>query len=228
MADGEKGKQVMSGGGNPVLVLHGLSMNRQFMSGIAGHLKRKGREVINISYPSRAKSFEELCDEFVVPAIHGAKGQKVDAVVHSMGGLLLRLYAEKYGTEKIGRVVMIGTPNHGSEVADYLRPLPAYKWFHGPVGQRLGTGREDVHAKLKDSIDFDCGVIAGNNRWFHAPTTLLAKIPVPNDGIVSVASTRINGMKDHVEVWGDHTLMCWMPSVWKLASTYLAKGSFKD
>jgi len=215
---------------NPVLVLHGITMNRQFMSGIAGHLKRKGREVINISYPSRAKSFEDLCDEFVVPAVNAALAKsasgKFDAVVHSMGGLLLRLYAEKYGADKIGRAVMIATPNHGSEVADYLRPRRVYKWYHGAAGQNLGTTKEDMPGRLKDKIEFDCGVIAGNNRWFHAPTTLLAKIPVPNDGIVSVASTKINGMKDHVEVWGDHTLMCWMPSVWKLASTYLATGKF--
>lgn len=213
---------------NPVLILHGITMNGFFMSGIAGHLKRKGREVINVTYPSRAKGFEALCDEFVKPAIDSSKTGKVDAVVHSMGGLLLRLYAEKYGTAKIGRVVMIATPNHGSEVADYLRPLGPYKWYHGEAGQNLGTTKDDMPGRLKDSIDFDCGVIAGNNRWFHAPTTLLAKIPLPNDGIVSVASTKINGMKDHVEVWGDHTLMCWMPSVWRLASTYLEKGSFKE
>lgn len=212
---------------NPVLILHGITMNRHFMSGIAGHLRRKGREVTNISYPSCDKSFEELRDEYVAPAIESMKAPKIDAVVHSMGGLLMRLYAEKYGTDKIGRVVMIGTPNHGSEVADYLRPMAAYKKFHGQAGQNLGTTKDDLHARLKDSIDFDCGIIAGNNRWFHAPTTLLAKIPLPNDGIVSVASTKINGMKDHVEVWGDHTLMCWMPSVWRLASTYLDNGKFK-
>lgn len=217
---------------NPVLILHGITMNRQFMSGIAGHLKRKGREVVNISYPSRTQTFEDLCDQYVKPAVDATLAKsttgKFDAVVHSMGGLLLRLYAEKYGADKIGRAVMIATPNHGSEVADYLRPRKAYKMYHGPAGQSLGTGKDDIQGRLKDKIDFDCGVIAGNNRWFHAPTTLLAKIPLPNDGIVSVASTKITGMKDHVEVWGDHTLMCWMPSVWKLASTYLAKGKFRE
>jgi pimeloyl-ACP methyl ester carboxylesterase len=203
-------------------------MNRHFMSGISGHLKRKGHTVHNISYPSRAESFEELRDKHILPAIDNIKADKFDAVVHSMGGLLMRLYAEKYGSKKIGRVVMIGTPNHGSEVADYLRDVPAFKWFHGPVGQNLGTASGDVQGRLKDSVDFDCGVIAGDNHWFHAPTSLLANIPRPNDGIVSVNSTKINGMKDHTTVWGDHTLMCWMPGVWRLASTYLEKGKFKD
>ncbi len=33
-----------------------------------------------------------------------------------MGGLLIRAYFKKYKPDKLGRVVMIGTPNHGMQV----------------------------------------------------------------------------------------------------------------
>ncbi|MGV8171132.1 MAG: esterase/lipase family protein [Candidatus Woesearchaeota archaeon] len=38
---------------------------------------------------------------------------KVDIVAHSMGGLVVRKYMQVFGTEKIGTVILIGTPNNG-------------------------------------------------------------------------------------------------------------------
>jgi triacylglycerol esterase/lipase EstA (alpha/beta hydrolase family) len=35
-------------------------------------------------------------------------------VAHSMGGLVIRAYARKYGTAKLARVLTIGSPHHGS------------------------------------------------------------------------------------------------------------------
>jgi len=153
-------------------------------------------------------------------------GGKVDFVVHSMGGILVRRYAQKYGAEHIGRVVMIGTPNRGSEVADYLRHNPVFKWYFGTAGQGLGTTAADIHAALPP-VDFDCGVIAGDNHYIHFPASYIVDIPRPNDGIVSVASTKVEGLADHVTVFGDHSLMVWMPSVWKLALQFLQTGKFK-
>ena len=49
----------------------------------------------------------------------GAK--KVDIVAHSMGGLVARYYIQKSGTGDVGKLIMIGTPNHGSDWAN----LPA-------------------------------------------------------------------------------------------------------
>ena len=37
------------------------------------------------------------------------------------------------------RVVMLGPPNGGSEVADLLKNVAPYRAFYGPAGQQLGT-----------------------------------------------------------------------------------------
>lgn len=42
---------------------------------------------------------------------------EIDVVGHSMGGLDTRLYLDQ-GDEKVGKLVMLGTPNHGSVLAD--------------------------------------------------------------------------------------------------------------
>ncbi len=211
-----------------VIVLHGIAMNRLWMTGLSRHLKKDGYDVHALSYPSRDKPLDQLVDEHIAPTVNEAAakgGGKVDFVVHSLGGILTRLYAQKYGPEKIGRVVMIGTPNRGSEVADALRNFPPFGWYFGAAGQKLGTTADDAHAQLPP-VNFDCGVIAGENHYLHFPTSYLVAIPKPNDGIVSVESTKVEGMKDHITVFGDHSQMVWMPSVWKLASGFLAEGKF--
>jgi pimeloyl-ACP methyl ester carboxylesterase len=38
---------------------------------------------------------------------------KVDIVAHSMGGLVVRRYMQIFGTDKIGTVILVGTPNNG-------------------------------------------------------------------------------------------------------------------
>ncbi|MDE1152011.1 MAG: alpha/beta fold hydrolase [Micavibrio sp.] len=213
-----------------VIVLHGIAMNRMWMAGMARHLRGKHYTVYDISYPSREKTFDQLVDDHITPVVKEAfekSGQPVDFVVHSMGGLLVRYYAQKYGAAKIGRVVMIGTPNRGSEVADFLRRFPPFEWYFGVAGQTLGTTADDIHAKLPP-VPFECGIIAGRNHYFHFPTSYIVDIPRPNDGLVSIDSTKVDGMKDHVVIFGDHSLMVWMPGVWKLASQFLGTGSFKD
>lgn len=221
----KKSKKTASPGQRHVVVLHGLAMNRLWMTGICSHLKKEGYAVHALSYPSRSKSFEKLVDEHIAPAIKDIPADKVDFVVHSMGGLLVRIYALKYGAGKIGRVVMIGTPNHGSEVADFLHDWPVFKWYFGEAGQTLGTSGTGVHAHLPP-VAFECGVIAGKNHWFHLPTSAIVPLPKPHDGVVSVESTKVDGMTDHTIIFGDHSQMVWMPRVWKLASAFLKNGRF--
>jgi pimeloyl-ACP methyl ester carboxylesterase len=44
-------------------------------------------------------------------------GQKVDVTGYSMGGLATRLYLDR-GGQAVGKFMMVGTPNHGSPLAD--------------------------------------------------------------------------------------------------------------
>lgn len=210
---------------NPVLVLHGLGMNRLFMHGITQHLRSGGRNVYSISYPSLDKSFEQIVDEHVLPAVKKADAEKLDFVGHSMGGLLVRLYAKKYGHRGIGRVVMLGTPNNGSQVADFMKRWDVFRQFTGSVGPALSTAADGIHAQLPD-IPFECGVIAGENKYLHFPTTYLAGIPTPNDGIVSVDSTKMKGMKAHTVIVADHSQIVWSPKAWDLTAKFLETGGF--
>ncbi len=211
--------------GHHVIILHGLGMNRLSMSGVAHHLSKNGWQAHNISYPSLNKGFEEIVIDHIAPAVAAIDADSIDFVGHSMGGLLIRLYALRYGVQRIRRAVMLGTPNHGSQVADVMRGYAAFQWFAGAVGQGLTTAAEGIHAQLPP-VNFDCGVIAGDSGFLNLGTTYLADIPRPNDGIVSVESTRVAGMKDHVVVSAEHSQMILSPAVWQLAAKFLTDGKF--
>lgn len=209
-----------------VIVLHGLALDRVWMLGVAHKLKSAGYTVHNISYPSRQKDFVTVVDEHILPLMAELAPGTVDFVAHSMGGILVRIYVENYGAARIGRAVMLGTPNHGSETADYLKDVGLFKWYFGYAGQNLGTSDKDMPAQL-GPLTFECGVIAGSCHWCHFPTPLLTGIPKPNDGIVSVESTKVEGMKDHLVLNVDHSLMVWSPEVWRQTLAFLETGRFE-
>ncbi|HIH24210.1 TPA: alpha/beta fold hydrolase [Candidatus Woesearchaeota archaeon] len=54
-------------------------------------------------------------NEMVNIVKHHTGKKKVNIVAHSMGGLVVRRYLQLFGEESVNKVVLIGTPNHGTE-----------------------------------------------------------------------------------------------------------------
>ena len=114
-----------------------------------------------------------------------------------MGGLLARVYIAKYRPSRLGRVVMLGTPKGGSEIADRLKNVSPYRAFFGPAGQQLGTMRDAATGALLPPVDYPVGIIAGDRSLDPMASLFLAK---PHDGRVSVENTRLDGMADHIVI----------------------------
>ena len=115
---------------------------------------------------------------------------------------------------------MIGTPNHGSEVADYLAEYKMYKEHFGPAGMELRTGRKIY------TPDYEVGVIAGDMSI--DPLSSLLLIPGRDDGKVAVDKTKLPKMKDHIVVHATHVFMMNNPIVIKQAVNFLRDGRFDD
>ena len=111
-----------------------------------------------------------------------------------MGGILVRYYLSRHRPENLGRVVMLGPPNQGSEAADYLGDTALYAWFNGPAGQQLVTGPGGLPEQLGPA-DFPLGIIAGNQHSFF-DAWLADVIPGADDGKVSVERAKVEGMTD--------------------------------
>lgn len=195
---------VRAGDGDAVVVLHGIARSASSMQTLADRLEKRGFDVLNVDYASTTYVLEDLVEK-IHPEIElflKDKTKKVHFVGYSMGGLLARAYLAKYKPAQMGRLVMLGTPNHGSEVANFLRGNWAYRKVYGPAGQELTTDND--YLKKMGKPDYDFGVIAGDRSIDPASSYI---IPGVDDGKVSVASTHLAGEKDHIILHTNHLAM---------------------
>jgi pimeloyl-ACP methyl ester carboxylesterase len=186
-----------------VVLLHGLARTSRSFRTMERALQGAGFATLNLDYASRKRTIERLVDD-IHPDIAQFAGEvgQLHFVTHSMGGLLARLYLAQYRPPSLARVVMLGTPNGGSEVADLLKGLALYRAFYGPAGQQVGTRQETFLRRLPPP-DYAVGIVAGNRTI--DPFASLFIVPRPNDGRVSVERTKLEGMTDHVVVPATHS-----------------------
>ena len=189
-------------------------------------LDAKGFRTLNLGYDSRQKSLEVLSSE-VHPRIAAFQAQvdgPIHFVTHSMGGLLARVYLAVNRPARLGRVVALGPPNHGSTIADLLHRSVVFRLFFGPAGQQLTTGYALRMQRLCGPVDYELGIIAGTRSINLLPSVLILR--EPNDGKVTVRSTRLEGMTDHITMAATHPLMMRNTSVIAQTIAFLRDGRF--
>jgi hypothetical protein len=197
----------MTNRNDAVVLLHGISRTTRSLRKMQAAIEAAGFSTLNIGYASRRKSLEALAEDIHPAIARFAQGTacQVHFVCHSMGGLLARVYLARYRPARLGRVVMLGTPNGGSEMADRLKGFLPYRAWFGPAGQQLGMQRDDALRAKLPRIDYPVGIIAGNRSIDPFASVLL---PKPHDGRVSVEGTKLDGMADHIVIGASHP---WLP-----------------
>jgi pimeloyl-ACP methyl ester carboxylesterase len=209
-----------------VVLLHGISRTARSFRKMQTALESTGFATLNLDYASRRKALEALAED-IHPAIQrfadGLDGS-VHFICHSMGGLLARVYIARYRPKRLGRVVMLGTPNSGSEIADRLKDFGIYRAFFGPAGQQLGTQRDAAVEALFAPVDYPVGIIAGDRSIYPITSAFL---PKPHDGRVSVENTRLDRMVDHVVVHTSHPWLVRSGEAIAQTIAFLKEGRFK-
>lgn len=206
-----------------VILLHGLARTSAAMDKLATAFADHGHTVANIDYPSRAQPVEQLAPLAVEAGVEiCASAAPIHFVTHSLGSILVRHYLANHALPQLGRVVMIAPPNQGSEVVDRLRNLPGFAFWNGPAGLQLGTGPDDLPRSLPP-VTYPVGVIAGT-RTFNL---LLSQfLPNPDDGKVSAASARVEGMTAFITVPYSHPIIMERDEVVALALRFITTESF--
>jgi len=209
-----------------VILLHGLCRTDRSMAPMEKALSAAGYQVVNMDYPSRSAVIEKLSDDVIGRAVSDCErngATQIHFVTHSLGGILVRSYLARHSIANLGRVVMLGPPNQGSEVVDKLGAWWLFKKLNGPAGNELGTDKNSTPNQLGPA-KFCVGVIAGDRsiNWINS-----ALIPGRDDGKVSVERTKLEGMADHIVIHANHPFLMRNQAVIRQTICFLRTGQFE-
>ena len=212
-----------------VVLLHGMARSRLYMHELERDLEAAGYATVNVSMPMRKETIEQLAlrvDPLVQRCRDGG-ARTIHFVTHSLGGLVVRYWLHGHALPEAGRFVMLGTPNRGSEIADhYLQARFQSRWYlltTGPAGRQIGTAVDSLPNRLGPP-PMPTAVIAGTRA---ASPALDGIFNGPNDGKVSVASTRLPGAA-HLVVDSSHYFLTRSSLVLHQVRAFLANGKFDD
>lgn len=191
-----------------VIILHGIGMHPLRMTWMEQGLRRAGFDTLNVKYPSLKMKIEECAEHTAETIAHNARNAslKTHFVTHSMGSLVALEILQQNRVPETSRAVLIAPPYRGSEVADFLAKNSLYRRVFGPAGQQLTTTyRNETDYKIPDYIEV--GVIAGNRAYEYPLFLPVMKPAGEHDGLVSLKSTDIPGIKDRITIRMSHSFL---------------------
>lgn len=194
----KKARQLPPLEGRAVIMIHGMGRSNKTWSRLNARFRELGAITIGFDYPSTQCAISDSA-EYLHQVIENLDGiDQIDFVCHSMGGLVVRAYLEKYHDPRIHRMVMLAVPNRGAEMADLVAGWPLYRWICGPGGCQLGTDPSGRIASLP-TPPFEFAVVAGGRGTETGYNPL---IPGDDDGTITVTSTQLPGATDFLQVNG--------------------------
>ena len=223
--------KVIRPSGQVVILLHGLVRTSNSMDVMEKHLQEQGYSTVNFGYASSRKPVSDHA-KALKSVIDGLGDQVTDInfVAHSLGNIVIRRYLKNTtnpqtgvnGDPRIRRIVMLGPPNQGSQVARTFKNNQLFRTFAGKSGDQLAREWKKLSANLATpSSEF--GIIAGGQENEAFSNFLLKG---KDDYTVSVEETKLPGASDFMVHPLLHGTMMNQPIVLEATTRFFKDGYF--
>jgi pimeloyl-ACP methyl ester carboxylesterase len=199
-----------------VILAHGLWVPGVVMKPLAARLERAGFRCHTFSYMGAVRPLEAHADRLARMARDIGPAHFIG---HSLGGLVVMETLSRHPEVAAGRVVLLGTPARGCYAGRRIAGYPGGRWF---LGQSEILWREGRAARWTRPEPL--GVIAGTMPFGLG--RIIARLPGPNDGVVRVEETAVDGMTERVVLSVSHSAMLISSRVEKNVAAFLNDGRF--
>ena len=182
----------------------------QYWRGIVEAFNNRGIQAITASVPASA-TIEERAMKLCKDIEQKAAGRAVNIIAHSMGGLDARYLISgiKPSNIQVLSLTTISSPHHGSTFADYIfsqigeARLPKIYKMLEKLSLETGAFRQLTRQYMQEHFNpsvpnsegvryFSYGAATTHGNWsaFKASNDILTEAEGPNDGLVSVSSSK--------------------------------------
>lgn len=212
--------------GGTIVLLHGLGESRDSMRPLAEHLRAAlDATVISFGYASVSADIETH-GRALAEVVGGLPTRgPVSFVGHSLGTIVVRRWFSLAGADdrsRVQRVVMLGPPNQGSQLARMAAGIWGVAAHVDGAARELVYEWQDVAPQLAVP-ECDFGIVAGGKGDDAGYSPLLAG---DDDAVVCVAETRLPGARDFLLVPVHHAAMMRDPKVQRATESFLKTGRF--
>jgi len=203
-----------------VVYVHGLWMPGQESLVLGRRLEHEFALTLHAFRFSPASSGMSRITASLASFVRELAAPQVHFVGHSLGGLVIHRFLERFPEQPPGRVVFLGTPSVASRAAEHAgRFAPIAHLMGRSVAEELLQPRERLWRHTHP-----LGIVAGTQPLGLGQ--LLAQFQEDNDGTVAVSETRMPGATDHIALPVSHLGMLVSPRVAHETGFFLTQGHF--
>ena len=194
-----------------IVFIHGIAAPRFVFLYLKWYLSRRGYRTRIHGYPSVFKTIPHHADVFIKRLKELESDASIDQfhiVAHSMGGIVTRQALLNFQPQKLGRVLMLATPNKGSSAARFLS---------NGIFSFSKTLRQisDEDGSFVRELGFPDGIDVGA---IHANV----------DRVVTRESSRPTDEAPFLEIASGHNDLLARPATAKAVDAFLRTGSFAE
>ena len=201
-----------------IVLLHGQGRTRLSMVVLGKRFRSAGYQTLNFPYNQTIRSLDEISGQLVEFIGQKVKTTHYHLIGHSLGNVIIRNAFRKDYPAGLGKIVMLAPPNQPAHLAKRLKKNLIYRLFTGDSGQKLSE--EKFYRDLPiPRVPF--GVIAGDKGQSLT-------FSEPNDGVVTVGSTKLEGMADWILLHHGHTFIMNCKDTFEHCVRFVESGRFKQ